>query len=208
MFGTPDHIALLYSEDDSGQSPNPISGSRVRPENRVSFFHHKAANQHLVGTNGSKLGEIYMDILSRNISADTSVGIEWFDLPDLYRFIQKLVFLAATESLCGSSILSLNPTLMEDFWLFFEGIPILLKGFPRWLCPGAYKSRDKMLSAIKKWHAFANECSDFSQTGVADPEWDPYYGSKYVKARQSFLHGIEIMNADGRASEDLGFLFA
>ena len=208
VLGTPDHIVPLYSGDDSGQRVKPILGSQVRPENRIRFFHTKAAHQYLAGTNGIRLGERYMEILDRTISADTSVRHELVEMSDLFLFVQNLVFPAGTESLCGSAILSLNPTLTEDFWAFDRSIPTLLKGVPRWLCPGAYQSRDKMLNAIKKWHAFSNERSDFTKTGTTDPEWDPYLGSKYVKARQKLLHEIEVMNADGRASEDLGLLFA
>lgn len=208
VLGTPNHIVPLYSGDDSGQLLKSIPGSQVRPENRIRFFHTKATHQHLAGTNGIRLGERYVDILSRNVSTDTTVGTEWVEFPDLWLFIRDLVFPASTEAMCGSFLLSHNPTLTEDFWAFDQSIPTLLKGLPRWLSPGAYKSRDKVLNAIKKWHTFANEHSDRYRTGPNDPEWDPYFGCKYVKARQRFLHEIEVMDADGRASEDLGFLFA
>lgn len=208
VFGTPDHVVPLYSGDDSGQLLKPMPGSQVRPENRIRFFHTKASHQHLAGMNGIRLGERFMDILSRKLSTSTDIGTEWVELPDLWGFIQNLVFPVGTEALCGSFLLSHNPTLTEDFWAFDRSIPILLKGIPRWLHPGAYKSRDKMLNTIKKWHAFANEHSDLSKTGPNDPEWDPYLGSKFVKARQRFLQEIEVMDADGRASEDLGLLFA
>lgn len=149
-----------------------------------------------------------MDVLSRNVSTDSSIGSQWIELPDLWPFVQNKVFPAITEALCGSFILSLNPTLMDDFWAFDRSVPTLLKGLPLWFSPGAYKKRDKMLNNIKKWHAYANEHSDRSKTAPDDPDWDPYFGSKYVKARQIFLHKIDIMNADGRASEDLGLMFA
>ncbi|MCJ1468680.1 hypothetical protein MMC07_007309 [Pseudocyphellaria aurata] len=207
MFGTPAEVLPLYAGDNSGPLTAPIAGSHVLPENRIRFFHWRAAHQHLA-SNGISLGEHYMNILSRNVSADTSIGAEWVEMPDLFEFIHKLAFPAATESLCGSSILSLHPTFTEDFWAFMSCIPTLLKGFPRWLSPVAYKKRDKMLMMIKEWHTFANAHSDFTKTGADDPEWDPYLGTKYVKARQSMFHGIGMMNADGRASEDLGFLFA
>ena len=208
VLGTPDHIIPLYAEDDSGQLLKPMAGSQVRPENRIRYFHTRASHQHLAGINGIRLAERYMNLLSRSLAADTIVGNEWAESADLYLFIQNLAFPPSTESLCGSFILSLNPTLTEDFWAFDRSIPTLLKCVPRWLSPGAYKSRDKMLKMIKRWHTFAHERSDFTQTGINDPEWDPYFGSKYVRARQKLLHGIEVMDADGRASEDLGLLFA
>lgn len=208
VLGTPADVLPLYSGDNSGPLTTPVPGSHVLPQNRIRFLHWRAAHQHLAGTNGIKLGERYMNILTRSVSADTSIGAEWVELPDLFLFIQKLAFPAGTESLCGSAILSLHPTLTEDFWKFMSCMPTYLKGFPRWLSPLAYKRRDKMLKMIKEWHTFANAHSDFTKTGANDPEWDPYFGTKYVKARQSIFHGIESMNADSRASEDLGLLFA
>lgn len=207
VFGTPEITLPLYF-DDSGPLVRPTPGSQVLPENRMYYHHMKAAHDHLTGINAIRLGKRYMDILSRSLADDNSISAEWVDLPDLRQFIENLVFPASVETLCGTSILSLNPTLMEDFWAFDRNMPILFKGVPRWLCPGAYESRDKILKMIKKWHAFAYEHSDFSKTGLNDPEWDPYFGSKYIKMRHSFLNKIDVMNADGRASEDLGFLFA
>ena len=208
VLGTPNHIIPVYSGDNSGPLLKPMPGSHIRPENRIRFLHTKAAHQHLAGTNGIRLGKRYMEILGRNVSIDNSVGTEWVELPDLWSFIQSLVFSTATEAMCGPFLLSLNPTLTKDFWAFDQDIPTLMKGLPRWLVPGAYKRRDKALNSIKKWHAFASEHSDISKIGPSEPEWDPFFGTKYVKARQRFLQGIDIMDADGRASEDLGLLFA
>ncbi|MCJ1468018.1 hypothetical protein MMC07_006644 [Pseudocyphellaria aurata] len=207
MFGTPAEVFPLYARDDSGPFATPLAGSHVLPENRIRFLHWSSAHQHLASA-GNSMGERYMNILSRNVSAATSIGIEWVEMPDLFEWIQKLAFLAATESLCGSSILSLHPTLTEDFWAFVGCLPTLVKWVPRWSSPVAHKKRDKMLMMVKEWHAFADAHSDFAKPAADDPEWDPYFGSKYVKARQRSFHGIGMMNADGRASEDLALLFA
>lgn len=208
VLGTPGHIVPLYSEDHSGQLLKPLSGSHVQPEDRIRYFHTRTAHQLLAGANGIRIGERYMEILSRNISTDTHIGEDRIELPDLWYFVRALVFPASTETLFGSFILSLNPKLFEDFWAFDRSVPTLIKGLPRWLSARAHRHRDTMLRAIKRWHHFANEHSDFSRIGPEDPDWDPYFGSKYVKARQKFLHEVEIMNCDGRASEDLGLLFA
>jgi hypothetical protein len=149
MLRAPDHIHPFYFGDNSGQLLKPIFGSQVQPESRIRYFHYKAAHEHLAGTSGIRLGKRYMDILSRNMSNDTRLGTEWVELPDLWLFIRTLVFHASTEAICGSFLLSLNPTLTEDFWAFDHNIPTLPKGIPRWLAPGAHKSREKMLIAIK-----------------------------------------------------------
>ena len=208
VFGTPPDVLPLYENDDSGNLIKPMLGSKTPVEHRIRYFHNRAARRYMAGENGIRAGEGYLQILSRNLSANTSVRDEWIEAADLWLFIQDLVFPASTESICGSAILALNPTLTEDFWAFEKNIPTLLKQLPRWLAPGAYRSRDKMLGIIKRWHAYANERTDFNKVGSEDPEWDPYLGLKYMRERQRFLHNIDTMDADGRASEDLGFLFA
>ncbi|KAH9983420.1 hypothetical protein F4779DRAFT_640505, partial [Xylariaceae sp. FL0662B] len=144
--------------------------------------------------------------LRRNLD---SFGIqeEWLELPDLYQFLQSYVFRSSVETIMGSKILNLNPSMTEDFWTFNYKIPAFLRCLPRWIIPKAYASRDRLLSGIKKWHAYANKHYDVSKMGPDDPEWEPFFRSKLVKARQQYALRMPQMNADARASEDLGLLF-
>ena len=208
VLGTPAHTLPLYEKDDSGQLAVPIPGSQTPKEYRIRYFHSRAAHHLLAGRNGIRMGERYLEVLDRNLSGDTRVGYDWTNHVDLSPFVQNLVFPAATESIFGSALLDLNPNLTEHFWNFERNIPTLLKQVPRWLAPAAYRSRDKMLGILKRWHAYANERTDFTKVGVKDPDWEPFLGTKFVKERQRFLHDIDIMDAGGRASEDLGLLFA
>jgi len=208
VLGTPAHTLPLYERDESGQLAVPLLGSKTPKEHRIRYFHGRAAHHFLTGQNGLRIGERYLEILSQNLRTDTCVRYEWTKSVDLSLFIQNLVFPAGTESIFGSAILSLNPNLTEDFWNFERNIPTLLKQVPRWLAPRAHRSRDKMQGIIKRWHAYANERTDFNKVGSKDSDWEPFLGTKFVKERQRFLHDIDIMDADGRASEDLGLLFA
>ena len=126
---------------------------------------------------------------------------------DSSSFLQNLVFPTATESIFGSELLSLNSNLAEDFWSFERNIPALLKQALRWLATRAHRSPDKILGIIKSWHAYANQRTDFSKIGPKYSEWEPFLRTKFIKERQRFMHEIDIMDADGRASEDLGLLF-
>jgi hypothetical protein len=207
IFGTPEHIIPVYAEDNSGPLPKPVPGTQIPPKRRIRFQHWNAAHKFLVGTSGIRQGEIYSGILHRNILADRVITSEWLDLPDLHEFLQQMVFPAGIESFFGSHILSLNPTLVEDYFMFAQGVPKLLRGYPRWLVPTIYRNRNHMLKSMKKWHAFAKEHEDFSKIEPSDPDWEENFGSKYIKARQHFLHQIETMDDDGRASEDLGIMF-
>ena len=206
VLGAPDDVMPLYNKDDSGQLARPTPGSQTPGEYRIRYFHSRAAHHFLAGKSGIGLGERYLDVLDKNF-ADVDIDKIWKDMADLSGFIENLVFPASVESICGSALLKLNPNLTEDFWTFEKSIPTLLK-LPWWLAPRAYRSREKMLTNIRKWHAYANERSDCTMVGKEDPEWDAFFGSKYIRERQRFMQEIDLMNADGRASEDLGFLFA
>lgn len=204
ILGTPKHVVPFYAADNSGVSARPQPGSNVPPERRILYIQHKVAHKYLTGQELKGISERYMKILQRNLS----IGIEydWIDIPDLQAFLQSQLFSAAVESMCGTYIFSLNPTLVEDFWQFDRNVPLLYKGVPQWMYPSAYRAREKMLTSMKKWHKFASEHSDYSKREAGD--WDPYWGSNLVKARQEYFHKMGILDADAMASEDLGLLFA
>lgn len=133
---------------------------------------------------------------------------EWLEHPDLYSFLQQHVSRSAIETLMGSKILELNPEIVEDFWTFDKNVPLFIRCLPRWLVPGPYRSRNRLLASIKKWHAYAHENYDSGEHGVQDLEWEPYFGSRLVRARQEYSLRMKPMVADARASEDLGLMFA
>lgn len=58
-------------------------------------------------------------------------GNSWIELPDLNAFVEKRVFEAAVQSMFGTYMLSLNPTLADDFWAFNRVIGTLFMGLPR-----------------------------------------------------------------------------
>lgn len=207
LLGTPKHIIPFYLADNSGIGTLSRPESSVRPEHRIIYLQHHAAHIYLSGLSLAEMNQRYLSTLGRNLSA-RSIGEEWIELPDLYEFLQHEVFRAAVEAMCGSFVLSLNPTLVEDFWNYDASIPSLVKGYPRWLAFNAHKARDKMLKSVKRWHGFANQFADCTKTGPNDPEWDPCWGSKLVKARQSYCLATGVMDADAIASEDLGLMFA
>lgn len=207
ILGTPKHIIPFYAVDDSGVGLRPHPDSHVDPEHRIGYFQHKAAHKYLTGQELKSMSDRYLMILQRNLS-ELRIGNEWRDFPDLNTFIQTEVSRAVIESMCGTYILSLNPSLISDFWQFDRSVPLLYKGLPQWLCPSAYKARERMLASIKKWHKYSHEHSDCTRLGPADPEWDPFWGSKLVKARQEYGLRMGTLDADALAAEDLGLLFA
>ncbi|KAL2285588.1 hypothetical protein FJTKL_07619 [Diaporthe vaccinii] len=108
----------------------------------------------------------------------------------------------------GTEILRLNPNLIEEYDIFEHSIPKFARCLPRWLLPKEYANRDKLLDGFKKWHVHAHAKSDCSRLAPEDPEWDPYFGTKLMKARQDYASRMKAMNAGPCASEDLGLMFA
>ncbi|KAL9015329.1 MAG: hypothetical protein Q9173_000057 [Seirophora scorigena] len=207
LFGTPSDVIPFYKMDNSGTNTVPNPESNVRPADRLNFFQVKAAQKHLNGAGLAKMTEHFLKVLRRRID-ESRIGNQWIDMPDLFTFIQHEVFNAAVEALTGKYFLAQYPEIVEDFWEFDRSVPTLIKGLPQWLTPRPYRVRQRLLDAVKSWHRIARENSDFTKDGPEDPEWDPYWGSKLMRARQSYSSGVHFMNEDALAAEDLGLIFA
>ena len=202
-------MVSVFTRDDSGIGPTPSPGSKVKAENRIWHLQHMSAHKYLSGTALNAMSMRFMANLGKGI-AESEIGYEWVEKPDLYVWLRHQAFRAAAEALCGPHFLSLNPGLVEDYWDYVYALPALFKGLPRWLDPEPYRKRDKVLNAVKRWHRFAREHSDHTKCGTDDPEWDEYWGSKYMKVRHTYAQGIEGFrgNDDAIAIEDLTLIFA
>jgi hypothetical protein len=207
MFATPASVIPYYAADDSGMGAKIRKGSTVKQENRMHFWAAHAAQTHLSGHSLLSISERYIATLNRNLDA-LEIGEDWFEIPDLLGFLQKEVTKSTIEAIMGSEILRLNPNLVADFWEFDYHVPNFIRGLPRWLVPGAFSVRERLLASIKKWHSFALQNSDCSKINPGDPEWDPYLGTKLVKSRLYHAINNKHTNADSRASEDVGLILA
>ena len=208
MFGTPADAARIYKEDNSGISPIPVPGTSIKPNNRVFYHQHAAAHKYLSGQALRAMTERFMDFLAEDLAGDTTIREDWTEGPDLFALFQKQVFCAATRALFGPWLLRLNPSFTEDFWEYVDETPTLLKGLPRFMASGAYAVRDRVLGSIMKWHKYATEHSDYSLNGPETPEWEEFWGSKYLKVRQENGRAVECMDDVAMAAEDLALLVA
>ncbi|KAL8754254.1 MAG: hypothetical protein Q9184_005168 [Pyrenodesmia sp. 2 TL-2023] len=186
----------------------PLRDSATHQEENIEQLIHRAVKIGLSGAHLEALTARFQNFLVEQIATDplfASSG-SWTDLPDLNEFVEKRVFEAAVRSMFGTYMLSLNPTLAEDFWNFNKVIGTLFAGLPRWLSPAAYRKRDKMLRSIERWQRHAQEHRDVEQIG--DLDWEPYYGSKFIRERQSLLTKRGIMDETARAAENFAFMWA
>ncbi|KAL9608752.1 MAG: hypothetical protein Q9167_006424 [Letrouitia subvulpina] len=193
--------------DNSGINAEPNPDSNVKPKYRLNYFQVKAAHKHLNGVGLAQMTKHFLKVLRRRVE-ESPIGDQWTEMPDLFAFLQHEVFSAAVEALAGKFLLGQYSGFVDDFWEFDRSVPTLIKKLPRWLSPRPYRVRQRLLDAIKNWHKLAREHSDFTKVGPEDPEWDPYWGSKLMRARQDYSKGMHFMNEDALAAEDLGLIFA
>lgn len=134
---------------------------------------------------------------------------QWTEFPDLYAFVQLVVGRSATATLMGPRILELTPDILDDFRLYDNNLLKFLFGWPRWMAREAYQARDRLRDAVEKWHADAhkNAGASVDQIAATDPEFDAYFGSKLIRARQTAMMKMDLDGPD-RAALDMGLMFA
>lgn len=115
----------------------------------------------------------------------------------------------------GPHLLRIYPGLEEDFWTYHAGIPKMLKFYPRFLCPGPYDARDRILEGLERWHAFAREHSDPhrpASTGDGDGDGerpdDEFWGSAWIRYRYRWGKDTGVLDGRALAAEDLTMLTA
>lgn len=201
-FGCPKSLVEAFQPQILPRDP------ATQQEENIEQLIHRAVKTGLSGAHLAALTARFQEFLVEQIATDplfASSG-SWTDLADLNEFVEKRVFEAAVRSMFGTYMLSLNPTLAEDFWSFNKAIGTLFMGLPRWWSPTAYRKRDRMLRSIERWQRHAQEHRDIEEIG--DLDWEPYYGSKFIRERQSLLTKRGIMDETARAAENFAFMWA
>ena len=207
IFGMPSQARKFIASDDSGLSHKPFPESKVLPEQRIDYLTHVSMGKFLHGPGLKPLAARFTKNILRGFS-DLEIGDEWTELPDLYQFIQKCMFDASVPAMFGQHLIRCNPSLCEDFLEFDAAVPDLAKGWPEWMIPKAYKARDRCLEAIKKHHLFLNQhpkdmIPDGRVAGYAD-----LYGAELIRCRHDMWSKMNGIDANARAAEDLGMMWA
>lgn len=205
-FGCPSHLVGAFKPHTPAIELQ--TNSKERSKDNLDHIIHGALVSGLSGVPLDALTARFQENLAKQIEEESqsSIGDDWVEFPDLVAYLEKHVFEAAVRSMFGTYMLSLNPTLVEDFWNFSHFIGALFMGVPRWLNPAAYRARQKMLENIKRWQTYTREHCDIESLG--DVEWEPHYGSKYLRERQSLLTKRGILDETARGAENLAFLWA
>ncbi|KAI5857357.1 cytochrome P450 [Durotheca rogersii] len=206
LLDIPDKVLEFYDADDSGMAAMPRKGSKTLQENRILYQQTHTAQKYLASPYLKPLADLFADTLHRSVEL-LEIGEDWVDYPDLYGLMQVTLARANIEAMMGSKFLELNPKLMEHFWEAKKNAPLYFQGWPRWLIPKAFRERDRVLEYVEKWHTYAFANGDWTNTGENDPDWDPIFGSKYVKIRLQYMLKMKPLDAHIRAKEDWGLMF-
>ena len=204
ILGIPKHALDWWAQDDSGHHAQPHPESKIPAHLRIEYLHTTLASKFLTGQPLASFSTRFTERLRDRLQSHTST--EWTEYSDLFAFMQTQLFPSAVEAMCGTKLLSAYPDFVRDYWAFNKNLPLLAKGYPRWLCPAAHKARDKCLEGVKKWHA---TISSSLEAPIVDPKaWVPEYGAEFIKSRHEIWSKMPFMDGDAIAGEDLGIIWA
>ena len=127
-------------------------------------------------------------------------------IEDLRTFFQSHIATAVLDMMCGRNFLKLNPDFVDTFWKFDQHFPALMMGLTKWTAPAALIARDGCIEAIEKWHSFAAD--NFDPSTIDEDGFDPSWGSELFRGRQAVWKKLERMDANAKACEDLGIIWA
>ena len=206
MFKMSKDTLEFWNEDNSGHHAQPRPGSNVPAHLRVDYLTHSSILGFLSGDGLQPFARRFMSTLADQLLTKGTIQSEWSNNPDLFGFLQAELLPATIEAMWGKLFCLINPTFVEDFWIFSSVLPELAKGYPRWLAPKPYQARDKCFESIKRWHTVI--CKHFHETPVAGEGWNEHYGAELVRFRHMAWSKMPRMDADAAATEDLGMIWA
>ncbi|GAP82401.1 putative cytochrome P450 [Rosellinia necatrix] len=212
LFGASKKVAELFESHDVdvakigaiGTDGNSNARGEARLRDHVSSF-GAYAHTYLSSPYLESLSKRYLANMERNVQS-LHVQDEWAEFPDMYAFLQDLVSSATIEALMGSKVFEINPSIVDDFWTFERATPYFLRCFPRWLIPGRYKARERIFDTMKKLDRLA--CQNLPRFTPEAPDWEPYLGSKFMRARHEYGQSIRPLPEDTKAWEKMGIMFA
>lgn len=206
MFKMPKDTLAFWMDDSSGHHSQPYPESNIPPHLRIDYLVHSSVTRFLTGDGLKPFARRFVLNVAERLSMKRAINQDWTDIPDLFEFLQAELTPAAVEAMWGRQFFKINPDFVADLWKFSKELPVLAKGYPRWLAPRQYKTRDACFASIRRWHQAV-------WTHLNDPitsrgDWNEDYGADIVKFRLEAWAKMPRMGADGMATEDLGMIWA
>ncbi|KAL8773411.1 MAG: hypothetical protein Q9194_004341 [Teloschistes cf. exilis] len=195
----------VYTFDKSGIHANPRPGISVKPHVRIDHLAYVNFHTNLLGKGLAKVYQGFAVSLLRRLP---SFGIEnqWPQHSDLLNFWMLLMTPAMNEAPAGPIIECVNPGFAKDPLQYYPYLHSLLKGWPKWLIPEAYRLQKSFIRDVATWHAIARarfHVSDIDKT----TGYDPWWGSAFMRERQQILRHVNKWDAHSIAASDFGFFW-
>ncbi|KAF3054955.1 Pfs, NACHT and Ankyrin domain protein [Daldinia childiae] len=207
----PERTIKVYKADNSGLGSKPLQGSNVEPDSRPFHVTHKDLTYGLTGPGLGPNVRRYIGGYAKHVqlygdgrlckTSPHSSG--WIEFPDLFHFTQHTVGCAIISAHFGSDLLRIHSGFMDDLWAVDAGFPWFARCVPRFLRPGPYRARDRLISNLMDWYAYARDRFDGSAIDE-DGDGDPAWGSGLSRRRQKTLREIREHDDRAIASLDLG----
>ncbi len=205
LFGMAPKALDAYTSDISGITPNPMPGSNIAPHNRIDYLTHSNFHKHLLGEGLSKIYRSFSTAFTRRLSL-LEIQDDWRQFPDLMDFWLPTMTSAMNEAIAGPILDCVNPNFTQDLLRYYPYLQSLMKGVPRWCIPEAYRLQKSLIQDVKIWHAIAR--ARFQESDInKETGNDQWWGSAFVRERQSILGNIDNWDYDSIASSDFGVLW-
>ena len=166
----------------------------------VSLLHGQALN-HMTG--------IFNDFMFRGIDkkfpAEQEGSYEWREV-DICEFVKEAWSSATVATIFGSHISELWPRVNDWLWDFDENILLLFTQLPRFLIPKSFAFREEGLLKVQEWEQNALKAYADGSVQEKDPEWDPYWGLRFLRVRAKLAQDAGV-STRGRAALQMAFLW-
>ncbi|MCJ1358087.1 MAG: hypothetical protein MMC33_008085 [Icmadophila ericetorum] len=117
----------MYISDNSGPFHKPHPDSNVEPHKRIEFLTHENL---LKGLSGPGLTPTFTALL-RDALSNLDIDQELAHISSLMQFFKDHITPPISKALFGLTLLSVNPTLIEDLWTYDRVMPDLAKRLPK-----------------------------------------------------------------------------
>ncbi|KAF2013366.1 cytochrome P450 [Aaosphaeria arxii CBS 175.79] len=192
LFGAPKSALEVYTKD----------ASHLPEEQRIEYAHISLPRRYFTGPHLNTLSERYLADLRHNLAAVHFKEGNWVAIEDMFSYFQRIITRTMIDVIFGTKFLQLYPRTIADFWEFDRNLDTFSAGTPRFMASAAYETRDRLLKNFVEWEDLMLKAD-----GVLDDEADwNEWGLKFIRARQKAFLSMEGMNAEARASENLGIL--
>ena len=175
---------------------------------RIIHDLHKMTPQYLTGKPLDSLTDLFIQTLCADIDSKFPINVltsyEWQTL-DILAYVKTTWAHASITALFGSNIYTIWPEIEKWLWLFDEHFQSLFTKLPRFLLPLAWALRDEGWEKCAQWEREARK-SEANKLFGEDPDWDPYWGLRFVRKRATYLKESGISDK-ARAGNQMVFIW-